>query len=435
MIYRVFEFLIIVFQSVIITHFLIKCLGVRTKEKRPMCEYAVGITITLIYFEILNRIASPESIGLFLYFFISIFFSAFLLKGSITEKVFYNLLMISGITFASLLGSGIAGMFEGKEYLSTVFPHSMSRYIADILTQVILCMIFMLTVKLKSLLNLSTFKYMGVLCLVPLVSVMICCLIVYRENQNHTTEVIYTMLAVAGVFALSIINLLMLTFGQKTHTQRMQEYKLLNAYEQKNAESIKAIKVENDKCRHEIKKVLILIAELLDDGEYQKAKEFLNKFVSERDVLKKSIIYSDNLVLNYLLNRKIKQCEDGKIDITCFVNGVMDGIEDADLYILLENLLDNAMEASLQTEKRKMELSIYADDSHIDIEIGNSAKDDVLVINPDMHTTKKDKLSHGFGLQNVKDIVKRYNGLIEYQSKERGYVLCKVKLEKITVHA
>lgn len=434
--YRVFEFLVNIFQSFVVTHFLIKCLGVKNNHGKPILEYATGVAVTLIYLEILNRITAFESVGVFVYLFISMFFSIVLLSGSVTEKVFYNILMIAGIVFASLLGGGIVGMFVGKDYLQAVMPYSAIRYISVTLIQIILCMMFALIIKLKKLLRVSDSKYMKVLCVIPVISVIICCLILFRNNQSYASQVIYTMLAIVGVFVVNAINIVLLAIEHRIYEQRMQERVLLNAYEQKekDVESIKAIKIENDKYRHEMKKILTVVTELIDDGKCDEASDFLHKFVETRYIGEENLLYTSNVILNYLLNRKINQCKEQGIDITCFVNGVIDKVEDVDLYILLENLIDNGMEASVQTQKAKMHLNIYADEQHIEVEIGNSVKENVLENNPDMNTTKKDKMLHGYGLKNVRDVVHRYNGKIEYGIKVKNYIICKILLKKTTIH-
>lgn len=434
--YRVFEFFINVFQSFVVTHFLIKCLGVRNDEKKPIFEYVTGITVTLIYLEILNRITAFESIGVFVYMIISMFFSVFLLTGSVIEKLFYNIIMICGIVFSSLLGAGIVGMFVGKDYFQTIIPDSMSRYIAAVAVQIVLCSIFALIIKLKKYLGLSDSKYIKILCGIPVISVVICCLILYRDEQSYMVQVTYTMLAIVGIFVVNVINLILLVIEHRTYTQRMQERILLNAYEQKekDVESIKAIKAETDKDRHEIKKILTVATELLDDGKCQEASDFLHRFVERRYVDKENSMYTSNDILNYLLNRKIKQCDEHRIDITCFVNGIVDGVEDVDLYILLENLIDNGIEASIQTEKAKMHLGLYADEEYIEIELGNTVKENVLITNPQMGTTKKDKNMHGYGLQNVRGVVERYHGEMKYDLKMRNYIICKIRLKKTTIH-
>lgn len=434
--FRMFEFLVNIFQSFAVTHFLIKCLGVKNSETKPILEYITGVTVTLIYLEILNRITPFESIGIFVYMIISMSFSIILLRGSIVEKLFYNLLMIGGLVFSALLGGGIVGMLIGRDYLNVISLYSTDRYIALILTQFILCIVFVLIIKLKTLLHMSDTRYMKVLCVIPIISIIICCLILFRNDQSYTTQVVYTMLAIMGIFAVNAINLILLAIEHRIYAQRMQDQVLLNAYEQKekDVDSIKMIKIDNDKFSHEMKKILTIATELVDNGDCKKASDFLHKFIETRNTTKENVIYSNNVILNYMLNRKIKQCEESGIDISCFINGIIDGVEDVDLYILLENLIDNGIEASVQTENAKMHLNIYADEHNIEIEIGNSTKEDILKINPDMKTTKKDKTKHGYGLQNVREVVQRYNGKMEYRIKMKNYIVCRITLKKTTIH-
>ena len=61
-------------------------------------------------------------------------------------------------------------------------------------------------------------------------------------------------------------------------------------------------------------------------------------------------------MLNYLLNRKINQCREAGIDMACYILGNIAGVDDMDLYILLENLCDNAIEAK-QDNVRSHQLS------------------------------------------------------------------------------
>ena len=103
------------------------------------------------------------------------------------------------------------------------------------------------------------------------------------------TQIVYTMLAIIGVCAVNIVNLVLLTIEYKVYQERMQEKVLLNAYEQKekDVESIKAIKIEIDKFRHEVKNILAVATELVDGGEYQETSDFLHKFIDTRDIFER----------------------------------------------------------------------------------------------------------------------------------------------------
>ena len=73
----------------------------------------------------------------------------------------------------------------------------------------------------------------------------------------------------------------------------------------------------------------------------------------------------------------------------CYVLGDITGVDDMDLYILLENLCDNAIEAAAQSNNPTIKLQISEDNGNLCIYIGNTTPGNVLKNNPDMNTTKK----------------------------------------------
>ncbi len=432
MTYIIVEFLVNLLQSYMVTNFLIKGLGAKNKSEFLVKEYLVGILLTLVYLEILNRIVFFESIGIFTYLIISLIFSAVFLNGSIIEKLFYNFIMLAGIVFASLLGGGIVGVLSGLDYLSAMEFNTVSRYIAIVLVQIVLYVLYWIILKTKTMFNFSNSKYNKAVCVIPLVSVVICCLILYRENQSYTTHVIYTMISIIGIFIVNVVNVVLLTIEHKVYTQAINDKILLNAYKQleSDLDSIKDIKEENSKFRHEINNILTVLKELLDNNKTGEASVFLSEFVSTQKMKNNDIICTDNVILNYLLNRKASQCYEMGIESRYIINGTIEGIQDIDLYILLENLIDNAIEASLKSVSPKIEVNITFIESEINIEISNTIKENCGEITINTSTTKNDKKTHGYGLKNVQDIVQKYEGNIVYKNRGNIYCICKVALKK-----
>ena len=149
---------------------------------------------------------------------------------------------------------------------------------------------------------------------------------------------------------------------------------MLSAYQQKekDIESILDMQKQNSKQRHDIKNVLILIRELINDEQYAKATEMLDKYSTGQKNVNLAEIISNNIVLNYLLNRKINECRNNGIDMGCYVLGDITGVDDMDLYILLENLCDNAIEAAAQSNNPTIKLQISEDNGNLCIYIGNT---------------------------------------------------------------
>ena len=94
----------------------------------------------------------------------------------------------------------------------------------------------------------------------------------------------------------------------------------------------------------------------------------------------------------------------------------------SDIYFLLVNIIDNAIEASEAfEEKEKRVISLTASKKHgvLLIEETNYYKGEVS-INSDgsIKTTKENKKYHGYGTKSIAYIVKKYDGKMEYDIKD-----------------
>lgn len=428
----IFESFMNLFQSVVVTVFLIISLGCKDKYNKK-CVSAAGILITFIYLTVSNYIAYFESVGIYVYMAYSLIFSFVVLGGSVIEKIFYNVMMICCLVGSALLGGGLISLVVKKDFLNAIPFGTISRYVSVILVQILLITFLVLIVKLKTVLKEKDNKYMFIMSMIPAISVVICCFMVYRSDKSYEQNVIYTFIAMAGIIIINVISIFLLIIEQKVYEQKTRQQVMLSAYQQKekDIESILDMHRQNSKQRHDFKNVILLIKELIRDEQYNKATEMIDKYSEGYKNNNLTEIVSDNIVLNYLLNRKINQCREAGIDMACYILGNIAGVDDMDLYILLENLCDNAIEAAGQCEKPSIKLQIAEDNASMYIDIGNTTKGNVLNNNPHMNTTKKDKNMHGFGIMNIRDIIDKYNGTINYEQQGDNYLMCRCRLKKI----
>ena len=428
----IFENAINLFQSVVVTVFLMVSLGCKDKYNKK-CTGIIGIVITFIYLTVSNHIVYFESVGIYIYMVYSLIFSFVVLGGTIIEKIFYNIMMICCLAGSSLLGGGLVSLVVKKDFLIIIEYGTFYRYAGAVLNQLLLVFFFIFLIKIKKLLIAKDNKYMFRMSMIPAISVIVCCFMVYRSDNSYEMNVIYTFIAMAGIIIINVISVFLLIMEQKLYEQKMRQQVMLGAYQQKekDIESILDMQKQNSKQRHDIKNVLILIRELINDEQYAKATEMLDKYSTGQKNVNLAEIISNSIVLNYLLNRKINQCYDSGIDMGCYVLGDITGVDDMDLYILLENLCDNAIEAAAQSNNPTIKLQISEDNGNLCIYIGNTTSGNVLRSNPDMNTTKKDKSMHGFGIMNIRDIIDKYNGTINYEQQGDNYLMCRCRLKKI----
>lgn len=98
----------------------------------------------------------------------------------------------------------------------------------------------------------------------------------------------------------------------------------------------------------------------------------------------------------------------------------MKNIRKKEMFVILFNLLDNAIEASelQEKEKRDIEVELYCCESVIEIFIRNNITCSVLLHNPQFWSNKEQE-GHGIGHLSVEASVDELEGIIEYY-EEKG---------------
>ena len=170
---------------------------------------------------------------------------------------------------------------------------------------------------------------------------------------------------------------------------------------------------------HDIKNHLLVLEEILNAEENERALAYIHKLLATEQT-RDRVIYTDNLVVNALLNEKLRVAHDRDIKIKIHIdNWKAPFVSDEDLCVIISNLLDNAIEAAGKAEGiREVSLEMQEMPWGLLIQINNSCafEDNREAGRP--KTTKKNKKEHGIGLQNVETAVSRYGGKARYEYRE-----------------
>lgn len=127
-------------------------------------------------------------------------------------------------------------------------------------------------------------------------------------------------------------------------------------------------------------------------------------------------VYSGNKEIDGNLNHMIKKAHAELKDIEVKVNipeGVKLNIHPFDLNIILENLMENAIEAAQKTEDKMLHLVIKQHKNLLLITIQNTYCGALKEETGNFLTIKEEPAAHGYGLKNVKRIVEKYNGVMD----------------------
>lgn len=124
-------------------------------------------------------------------------------------------------------------------------------------------------------------------------------------------------------------------------------------------------------------------------------------------------IYTENFTINSILINKLKIAEkyDIKVNLNIKVSKEIN-VSNLDICIILGNLLDNSIESCINTNGYKyIDLNIISVSNKLIVKISNSTNGKLRHIDGKFLTTKKIGM-HGIGLNQVDEVVKKYNGYI-----------------------
>lgn len=107
-------------------------------------------------------------------------------------------------------------------------------------------------------------------------------------------------------------------------------------------------------------------------------------------------------------------------------------LDDVDLYSLLGNMFDNAMEATqkVEADEREIKLTAKISGNNLYLEMENPYAGNLRKQGKNYLTTKENRKEHGLGLRIVESIVKRHNGQMLIDDKN-NYFKVKVLLYDI----
>ena len=184
---------------------------------------------------------------------------------------------------------------------------------------------------------------------------------------------------------------------------------------------------------HEYKNHLNAIYSIIQVSDEKEIKSNINKYIGnikENNHLN-NLLYVDNTILKAILYSKMSLAEEKGIDIKYDITSNLEDIDldDMDLVVVLSNLLNNAIEGVEGTENPWINVVISElnnkDKKEYIIRVSNSVNDinqiDLSSITNKGTTTKGE--NRGYGLYNVKKLIKKVNGNILIEMEKDSIII------------
>lgn len=131
--------------------------------------------------------------------------------------------------------------------------------------------------------------------------------------------------------------------------------------------------------------------------------------------------------LDTVLMQEALKCSQNHIEFTAVANGeLLRFIKSVDLYTMLSNVLDNAVEANLritEESRRAIHLSVHEKKGLIILQCENPYDGSIAMQDGLPLTSKADKTTHGFGTRSIQATAEKYGGVLRVNPDNGMYVL------------
>lgn len=198
-------------------------------------------------------------------------------------------------------------------------------------------------------------------------------------------------------------------------------------FNKKNYENTISHMNEIRKIKHDMNHMLLSLLDDCEKKDYESLHNHINNQLHR--INETQTMNTGNVSLNLILSSQLSKIKDKNIE---FITSQFDDdipMDKVDFYVLLGNLLDNAIENCTSKSIKKIILDIYKEDNDFIIDIKNTNISNPLINNPNFNTTKED-YGHGFGMRSIMNIVNKYHGEITYDYSYRYFsVQIKIRSE------
>lgn len=243
--------------------------------------------------------------------------------------------------------------------------------------------------------------------------------------SNFATEYDYEQ--IHAIYAIAICSFV---FVNEHHVKKWQEKQMeLSAKEMlwnqaKNQYTFSKETMESvHKTYHDLKHQLDAIKAMEASPERDKIIGDLQESADQYEAM----FHTGNEVLDTVLTEKKLLAAKNNIEMVCMVDStLLAQIPIVDMYRIMGNAIDNAIEANLRitdASSRFIEVKVFSKLGLDIIQIENPSIDRTPLDSIPKESTKREKTSHGYGLNNIRELVEKNGGFIKVQQKDYLFIL------------
>lgn len=358
-------------------------------------------------------------------------FSIFIFQGNIFSKAVTTFLLIAILGICELSAAVLISSISGLD-LKLIQEQNFGRLEVMIISQTIVVYIYMFMKKKidKEKLNLLSNMYYFLVGSILFLTVTVIVMVIWmygnikidNESVNNNLVILTLCVSLISMVAIALTNRIIKDMEEKHKNElELQQMKMEHTYFSDVNSVLEEIRI----LRHDMRGELAIIHGYNELNQRDKIRKHIEKKLQEMDIQLLPQIDSDNIITSFL-NFKLKEARAKNIDVSIQSSLTEENeiyIDKEDICRILNNIINNAIEACMECDKKYINLYIDVVENCIIIKSENPYKGEINKEDGKILTIKKDKTKHGYGLKSIRGIAEKYGGFMNLNYGNNLFIL------------
>ena len=266
----------------------------------------------------------------------------------------------------------------------------------------------------------SVFPYLLIMPVSSIAAMFVFRYVSLEVQLSDTANILCT--AVSILLLVSNVIVFFIYEYSLTNAAELYELKAIEQKQQIDKNYLDILEQNNKDLKiftHDIKNHLEQISNLTDD-------ENINRYISELyGTVNRygNVAMSGNKTLDVIISKYKSLCENKGISISFNVKtSNLSNINSTDLSTILNNVLDNAVEAAEKSKDANIAVDIFSKVAFDVVKIQNRCDDPPQTLGKKLITSKKEKSLHGLGIESVTRTLKKYDGMLDWSYDDQNKI-------------